>query len=95
MNALVLTYHLKNQQTRDAFYRALIENNIQTLTQQEAGCLKYDYYFPADAESDLLLVEFWESPAHQSAHTKQPHFARTQALKAQYGVTVDCEAFER
>ncbi|MBQ6266715.1 MAG: antibiotic biosynthesis monooxygenase [Clostridia bacterium] len=95
MTALILTYHLKDEATRVAFYHALIDNNIQALTQKEDGCVKYDYYLPCHCASDLLLVEIWESPAHQTAHTQQAHFAKTQALKAQFGVTMDCESFSR
>ena len=58
---------------------------------QEAGNVKYDYYFDAQDPDALLLVETWETPETQQAHCQTELFARLQALKAEYceHVTID------
>ena len=44
----------------------------------------YDYYFSAQDADELLLIERWESAAHQRVHMEQPHMARLKAIKEQF-----------
>lgn len=74
---------------RERFVRELVEAGILTLIRQEAGCLAYDYYFSAQDENELLLIERWESPAHQRVHMEQPHMKRLLAIKEQYVETTE------
>ena len=85
-----VTYHCKPG-TRDAFYQAITDLGIAANSRQEAGNLKYDYFFSADDPDALLLVESWTEPALQQAHCRTELFARLQALKAEYcqSVTID------
>ena len=69
---------------REAFVREIVETGILTLIRQEAGCLAYDYYFSAQDENVVLLIERWESAEHQRIHMQQPHMTRLRELKAQY-----------
>ena len=50
-----VTYHCKPGQ-RDAFYKALCALGIRANSLTEAGNVKYDYFFAAEAPDDLLLV---------------------------------------
>lgn len=61
---------------REKFVRQLVEEGILTLIRQEDGCLAYDYYFSAQDENELLLIERWQSAEHQRVHMQQPHMAR-------------------
>ena len=85
-----VTYHCKKGQ-RAAFYQALCQLKMRELSRAEAGNCGYDYYFAAEAEDDLLLVERWTDPACQQAHCETETFAALQALKAAYcdGVEID------
>ena len=70
-------------------------------TRGEAGCIRYEYFFPAvtlfdnevfkdpdyKPDAEMFLWEQWESRDAQAAHTKQPHFQKIGELKAKYGVT--------
>ena len=60
---------------REKFVRQLVEEGILTLIRQEDGCLAYDYYFSAQDENELLLI--------QRVHMQQPHMARLKAIKEQ------------
>ena len=46
-----------------------------------------------EAEDDLLLVESWESPAHQQAHVETELFQKLQALKARFCDSVEIARF--
>ena len=61
-----------------------MEKGILTAIRQEPGCLAYDYYFSAQDENELLLIERWQSAEHQRVHMQQPHMTRLRELKAQY-----------
>ena len=94
MICLILTYHLKDKETRDAFCTALREHHVGDLCKKENGCIGYDYYLPCDNERDLLLIERWEDNVSLQAHTQQPHFLHLQELKKQFDVSADCMRFD-
>lgn len=80
---LYVRYHAKPG-GREAFVRQMVEEGILTLIRNEPGCLAYDYYFSAQDENELLLIERWQSAEHQRVHMQQPHMARLRAIKEQY-----------
>ena len=80
---------------RAAFYQALCALGIRDSSRAEAGNCGYDYYFAAEAEDDLLLVESWDSPAHQQAHCETELFGKLPALKAEYCSGVRIDKFSR
>jgi hypothetical protein len=80
---LYVKYHAKPG-CREAFVRQVVEEGILTLIREEKGCLSYDYYFSAQDADELLLIERWESAAHQRVHMEQPHMARLKAIKEQF-----------
>ena len=80
---LYVRYHAKPG-CRESFVRQVVEEGILTLIREEKGCLAYDYYFSAQDADELLLIERWESAAHQRVHMEQPHMARLKAIKEQF-----------
>ena len=80
---LYVVYHAKPG-GREMFVRTLVEQGVLTAIRNEPGCLAYDYYFSAQDENELLLIERWESAAHQRVHMQQPHMTRLRELKAKY-----------
>ena len=69
---------------RENYVRTIVSEGILTANRAEAGCIRYDYYFSAQEESVVLLIEQWETEEHQRIHMQQPHMARLRGLKAQY-----------
>ena len=61
---------------RETFVRQIVEKGILTAIWQEPGCLAYDYYFSAQDENELLLIE--------RVHMQQPHMQQLRAIKEQY-----------
>ena len=87
-----VTYHCKPGQ-RDAFYEALCELGVRANSNKEEGNIRYDYYFAAEAEDDLLLVETWQTPELQQAHCQTETFAKLQALKQQFCTSVNIDKY--
>lgn len=61
---------------REAFVRQIVMEGIADTIRREEGCIRYDYYFSAQQEDKILLVEQWQTQAHQRIHLQQPHMAR-------------------
>lgn len=83
MLTLYVKYTAKPGQ-RERYVRSIVSEGILTAIRAEAGCLNYDYYFSAQEENVVLLIERWESAEHQRAHMDQPHMARLRELKREY-----------
>ena len=62
---------------RETFVRQIVMEGIADTIRREEGCIRYDYYFSAQQEDEILLVE-------QRIHLQQPHMARLRELKEQY-----------
>lgn len=69
---------------REAFVRNVVTEGVLTAVRAEEGCLGYDYYFSAQEEDVVLLVERWESEAHLRVHMTQPHMATLRQLKEKF-----------
>ena len=85
MNDLILyvRYHAKDG-CREHFVREIVAQGLLTLIRAEEGCLSYDYYFSAQDENEVLLIEHWAGEEYQRVHMQQPHMAKLRAIKEQY-----------
>ena len=79
---LYVTYTAKPG-CREQFVREIVRRGILTKIRNEDGCMAYDYYFSAQDENVVLLIEKWASPAYQRIHMTQPHMAELMELKEQ------------
>lgn len=71
-------------QKREAFLQKMKDTGILEAIRAEAGCLKYDYYLSEKNSNELLLIEQWETKAHQQVHLSQPHMAQLREFKNEY-----------
>ena len=69
---------------RETFLRQLTTHGIIDAIRREDGCLRYDYFLSVQNADEILLVEQWQTQAHQRIHLQQPHMARLRELKEQY-----------
>lgn len=69
---------------REPFLRQIVEQGILSAIRAEDGCIMYDYYLSAQDENVILLIEQWESEAHQRVHMQQPHMKPLMELKDRY-----------
>lgn len=71
-------------QKREAFVQKMKDTGILDAIRAEDGCEKYDYYFAEKDADQLLLIEQWQSKAHQQVHMTQPHMAQMREFKDDY-----------
>lgn len=89
MTNFYVTYKMPDKAARDGYYAEVRDAEIIDKSRAEDGCIKYDFFFPADSDNTLFLWEQWESREHQAAHCQTEHFAQMAPLKEKYGVTTD------
>ncbi len=86
-----ITYQTKPG-CKNLFVDAVTKAGILDAIRQENGCRGYRYFYPADQEDTILLMEEWESEAHQQVHMTQPHMAELMQIKAEYILNTKAEA---
>ena len=69
---------------REAFVQKMKDTGVLEAVRAEDGCIKYDYYFSDRDPNELLLIEQWETKAHQQIHIEQPHMAKLREFKDDY-----------
>ena len=81
---LVLITYAAKPGCKEKFVAAVTEAGILDKIRQEDGCIRYGYFYPVDREDTILLMEEWQSEAHQQVHMTQSHMADLMKLKAEY-----------
>lgn len=91
MYNLLVTYTAKDAQTIRAFYEAVAAAGVIEETHKEEGILRYDYYFSAERENEILIVEKWVSREMQVYHDSLPHLVTLGRIKEKYGIETTFE----
>ena len=86
MLTIYVTYEGSDRASVEGFYSEIKSNRIDELSRAEDGNVCYDYYWPAEVQNQLFLLEKWETKEAQQLHSQQPHFQRLGQLKQKYGI---------
>ena len=79
---------------REAFIERVKAEGILDAIKAEEGYIKYDYYLSEADETELLLVEQWESYKHQQDHIARPHMAKLREIKGEYILNTELHEIE-
>lgn len=79
---------------REQFVKRVKDEGVLDAIRAEDGFGRYDYYFSEKDECELMLIEAWESKAHQQLHLEQPHMATLRSFKGEYIETTSITEFE-
>lgn len=80
---ILVTYKAKNGE-RYNFVNTIAESGILGKIREEKGCISYNYYYSADNEDTVLLIEKWEDIESQKRHMQQPHMEELKDIKEKY-----------
>lgn len=75
------------------FCARLKNTGLRETILKEDGCLRYNYYLASDNDDTVLLVEQWQTPAHQSAHMAQAHMKTLLELKNREILSTDVQKY--
>jgi len=91
MLILHVTYTLKP----DMAHRFVeeLEQGPALKVRAEDGNICYDYFFPANDNNKVLLVEKWRDEAALAAHMAMPHMADVRSIKEKYAESTAIEKY--
>lgn len=78
----------------EEFVRSVLSEGIAKDSEAEAGNEYYDFYYSAENENEVMLLEKWESQDALDLHCKQAHYKRIGELKDRYVVETSIEKYE-
>lgn len=87
---LCVTYTAKHGE-KEKFIDEVSASGILEKIRQEDGCLQYEYYYAAQDEDKIVLVEKWENEEKQQIHMKQPHMEQLKDIKEKYVIHTKLE----
>lgn len=92
MIILHVTY-VMNPGEKENFLTAIKAAKIDLATRNEIGCLQYDFFYAAQNDDKVLLVEKWETIDALNAHVKMPHYKCLADLKLKYVKSTTVEKY--
>lgn len=69
---------------REAYIQRIKDTGVLDAIRGEDGCVLYAYYLSEADPDELLLIEQWQSKAHQQVHMTQPHMDILRQIKGDY-----------
>ena len=84
MIILNVTYQMKQGISPADFVNALEESGLAPFCRQEKGNHSYRYFYPADGESQVLLLEKWDDEAALNVHMETENFAAISQVTERY-----------
>lgn len=87
-----LYYTGKNGAAR-AFVNEMISNGTVKLIREEAGNLKYSYFFPVEDSETVLLIDSWESQQAIDAHHASAMMKTIMELREKYDLHMHVERY--
>ena len=93
MLILHVTFHTKPG-TKEIFVKEVLDAGIAKASEAESGNYYYDFFFSAENEDEVLLLEKWESQEALDSHCKQPHFKIIGDIEKKYVTHTDLEKYE-
>ena len=94
MIQLHVTYTMKPGIHPKEFFDALNAAGIPSACRHEKGNIRYNYYLPADDDSQLFLLEIWENSDVLTAHQQTPHFKQIPSIKEKFVAHTDLQRYE-
>lgn len=85
---------LKDKNERDSYYAALCASGVPAASRAEDGNIMYDYFFSADRDNEILLVEQWENDEALTRHQNTEHFKSIPEIKAPYSINTEIDRYE-
>ena len=86
-------YVLKDGIKGKDFYNRILKEEIISKTHAEEGCLRFEYFFPAETEG-LFLLEKWKDHEALEFHKNSSYVLELQELKKEYVFETKIETIE-
>ena len=78
----------------EEFVQSVLGAGIAKDSEAEDGNGYYDFYYSAELEAEVMLLEQWESQEALDKHCLQPHYKRIGDIKEKYVQHTDIVKYE-
>lgn len=75
------------------FAEEMENSGIAAKIREEDGNLGYEYFFPANDEETVLLIDKWTNQSAIDSHHASPMMAQIARLREKYDLTMKVERF--
>lgn len=75
------------------FAREMLSSGIVDEIRAERGNLRYEYFFPAQGEDTVLLIDSWADQQALDAHHHTPMMEKIIALREKYDLHMKVERY--
>lgn len=90
--AVNIYYSGKNGNARK-FAEEMESSGTAAAIRNEAGNLKYEYFYPANDAETVLLIDVWENQNAIDVHHATPMMAKISALREKYDLHMKVERY--
>lgn len=93
MALTVNIYYTGDKDNARKFVEEMISSGTVALIKNEEGNLKYDYFFPIDDPSTVLLIDSWSSQQALDNHHNSPMMKTIIDLRDKYNLHMKVERY--
>lgn len=93
MAITVNIYYTGEKDNARRFAEKMISSGTVALIKAEEGNLKYDYFFPMDDPSTVLLIDSWASQEALNLHHASPMMKTIMELRNKYDLHMRVERY--
>lgn len=75
------------------FAEEMVASNIVSNIREEAGNIRYEYFFPMDDPETVLLIDSWKDQHSIDVHHASPMMAQITELREKYDLHMKVERY--
>ena len=94
MSIVVNIYYSGEKGAARKFVNEMISSGTVEAIRNEAGNIRYDYFFPIDDEETVLLIDSWENQKSIDFHHQSPMMKTIAELRDKYNLHMKVERYQ-
>ncbi len=79
---------------REIFVKEVLDAGIAKASEAENGNYYYDFFFSAENEDEVMLLEKWENQEVLDVHSQQSHYTALGEIKNKYILKTTIDKYE-
>ena len=93
MSITVNIYYSGHSGNARKFAKEMTESGVVAEIRQEAGNLRYEYFYPADDDETVLLIDSWTNQEAIDIHHRSPMMQKIIDLRNKYDLHMTVERY--
>ena len=94
MSVVVNIYYSGENGSARKFVSEMISSGTVDAIRNEAGNIRYDYFFPLGDEETVLLIDSWENQESIDFHHQSPMMNKIAELRDKYNLHMKAERYQ-